>query len=86
MMAIGKLVVGIVWLAAAWAFLLPEGHAWAATGRTLFVVMLAVHAVEALAFLPRLRAAGGSLAGHLAQTLLFGFLHVGSLPREAARQ
>jgi hypothetical protein len=45
--------------------------------------MLGVHAVEAVAFLPRLRAAGGSLAGQVAQTLLFGFLHVGGLPRQS---
>ena len=85
MVTFGKLLVAIVWLAAAWAFLLPESHAWAATGRLLFFGLLAVHGVEALAFLPRLRAAGGSLAGHVVQTLLFGFLHVGRLPREGAR-
>lgn len=84
-MAFGKLLVAIVWLTSAWAFLLPADHAWATTGRTVFLAMLAIHAIEAVAFLPRLRAAGGSLAGHLGQTLLFGFLHVGGLPRETAR-
>ena len=38
--------------------------------------LLIVHAIECLVFLPRLRAAGGSLGHHLVQTLLFGFLHV----------
>jgi len=85
MVTIGKLLVVIVWLGAARAFLLPETHPWATTGRTIFFGMLAVHAIEAAAFLPRLRAAGGSLAGHVARTLLFGFLHIGRLPREAAR-
>lgn len=85
MLAIGKLVVAIVWIAAARAFLLPEAHPWAATGRTLFLVLAVVHAVEAVLFLPRLRAAGGSLPGHLLQTLLFGFLHVGGLPRAETR-
>jgi len=84
MMVIGKLLVVLVWLGSARAFLLPETHPWATTGRTVFFAMLAIHAIEAIAFLPRLRAAGGSLAGHVAQTLLFGFLHVGRLPREAA--
>ena len=81
MLAVGRIVVGVVWIAAAAAFALPETHAWARTGRLLFVVMLGIHALEALVFLPRLRAAGGSLAGHVVQTLLFGFLHVGRLPR-----
>jgi uncharacterized protein YhhL (DUF1145 family) len=84
MLWIGKLVVALVWLASAGTFLLPAADPWSATGRTIFFAMLAVHALEAIVFLPRLRAAGGSLAGHLAQTLLFGFLHVGRLPREAA--
>lgn len=85
MNAAGKLFVLAVWIAALAAFLLPDGHAWATPGRTPFLAMLAIHGLEAIAFLPRLRAAGGSLTGHLAQTLLFGFLHVGRLPREAAR-
>jgi len=85
MVAVGKLLVAIAWIASAWAFLLPASHAWSATGRSVFLLMLGVHAVEAVAFLPRLRAAGGSLAGHVARTLLFGLLHVGPLPREADR-
>lgn len=84
MATIGKLLVAIVWLVTGWAFLLPAGHPWATVGRAVLVFMLAVHAIEALVFLPRLRAAGGPLAGHLAQTLLFGFLHVGGLPRKRA--
>ena len=84
MVAFGKLLVLLAWLGSALAFLLPDGHAWAPPGRTLLAVLLGVHAVEALAFLPRLRAAGGSLAGHLIQTLLFGFLHVGTLPPRPA--
>jgi len=85
MMWIGKAIVLLVWLGSARAFLLPEAHPWAAMGRMIFLALLAVHAVEAVVFLPRLRAAGGSLASHVVQTLLFGFLHVGRLPREAAR-
>lgn len=85
MLAVGRILVVLAWLAAASAFLMPDTSPWAATGRSLFLVLLAVHAIEVVAFLPRLRAAGGSLAGHVVQTLLFGFLHVGTLPREPAR-
>jgi len=85
MLALGRLLVVLAWLAAAAAFLLPETHRWAATGRMLFFVLLVVHGLEAILFLPRLRAAGGSLAGHVARTLLFGFLHIGTLPRTPAR-
>jgi uncharacterized protein YhhL (DUF1145 family) len=80
---VGKLLVALVWIGSALALALAEGP-WASLGRTLLLVMAAVHALEALAFLPRLRAAGGSLAGHVVQTLLFGFLHVGTLPRPRA--
>ncbi len=79
MLSIGKVIVAVVWIAAARAFFLPETAPWASTGRMLFGTLLAVHAVETLVFLPRLRAAGGSLAHHVIQTLLFGLLHVGPL-------
>jgi uncharacterized protein YhhL (DUF1145 family) len=85
MLAFGRLLVGVAWLASVAAFALPDAHGWASLGRTLFGVLFAVHAVEAVLFLPRLRAAGGSLAGHVVQTLLFGFLHVGTLPDRARR-
>lgn len=85
MLGFGKILVALAWLAAAAAFALPETHEWASLGRTLFWVLLAIHALEAVLFLPRLRAAGGSLAGHVVQTLLFGFLHVGALTDRAAR-
>jgi uncharacterized protein YhhL (DUF1145 family) len=48
--------------------------------RWLFWLLAGVHAVECGVFLPKLRAAGGSLANHLLQTFLFGVLHVRSLP------
>jgi len=84
MVTVGKLLVAVVWIFSARAFLLPEGDPFAATGRTIFFAMLAVHGIECLAFLPRLRAAGGSFAGHVAQTLLFGFLHLGPLRKTTA--
>ena len=86
MLSIGKLVLAVVWIAAARSFFLPETAPWASTGRLLFGTLLAVHAIETVVFLPRLRAAGGSLANHVIQTLLFGLLHVGPLRNQAPEQ
>lgn len=85
MLALAKVLVVLGWLAAAAGFWLPGSHDWASLGRLLFFVLLGIHAFEALVFLPRLRAAGGSLAGHVLRTLVFGFLHVGALPERAPR-
>jgi len=76
---VAKLVVGAVWLLCLVAFFLPDTSALALPGRRLFYGLLIVHAIECLVFLPRLRAAGGSLARHLVQTLLFGLFHVRTL-------
>jgi uncharacterized protein YhhL (DUF1145 family) len=70
----------LLWIACAVSFLLPAS-AWVLRGRYLFFGLLIVHAVECAVFLPRLRAAGGSFSHHLVQTLLFGVLHVRSLPQ-----
>lgn len=86
MLSIGKVIVAVVWIASARAFFLPETAPWASTGRLLFGTLLAVHAIETIVFLPRLRAAGGSLANHVVQTLLFGLIHVGPLRNESADQ
>lgn len=86
MLSIGKVILAVVWVASARAFFLPETAPWASTGRLLFATLLAVHAIETVVFLPRLRAAGGSLANHVVQTLLFGMLHVGSLDKEPTVQ
>jgi hypothetical protein len=75
-----KFVLIALWLACAAAFVLPETQ-WSGMGRRIFVALLVVHAIEAVAFLPRLRAAGGSLGSHVVQTLLFGFVHLRTLPR-----
>ena len=72
-----------LWIACAAAFALPDDSPWAAPGRTLFVGLLVVHAIECVVFLPRLRAAGGSLAQHLLQTLLFGIVHLRTLGAKA---
>ena len=75
-----KWTVLAAWLLGALAFLGPRESAIAGFGRGIFWLLAAVHAVECLVFLPRLRRAPGSLAGHLRQTFLFGILHVRDLP------
>lgn len=73
-----KIALILVWIVCAAAFVLPEA-AWTVPARRLFIALIVVHAVECVAFLPRLRAAGGSLGQHVAQTMLFGFLHLRTL-------
>ena len=79
-----KLAVIALWLLAAASFLLPEGSSLGYWGHRLFFGLVIVHAIECLVFLPRLRAAGGSLASHLWNTFLFGVVHVQTVPRTAA--
>lgn len=77
------MVIGL-WIACLAAFVLPAGMWWASAGRTLFFALLVVHAIEFAVFLPKLRAAGGSLGHHFVQVMLFGIVHVRSLaPRPA---
>jgi uncharacterized protein YhhL (DUF1145 family) len=78
-----KLAVIALWLVAAASFLLPEGSSLAYWGHRLFFGLVIVHAIECLVFLPRLRAAGGSLANHLWNTFVFGVVHVHTVPRTA---
>ena len=62
------------WIAAGASFFFEaEG---AALFRYAFWAVLAVHAVEFMAFSGQLRRAPGSSAGHFARTLVFGFLHI----------
>jgi uncharacterized protein YhhL (DUF1145 family) len=79
---VGKTVVGVIWV---WsiACLLAPALPLASAGRAVFWILVVVHAIECVAFLPRLRGAGGSLANHLLQTFLFGIAHVSTLPRAA---
>lgn len=75
-----KAVVIGLWVACLVSFLLPEGSFWATYGPRLFVALVLAHALECLLFLPRLRRAGGSLGHHLVQTMLYGIVHVRTLP------
>lgn len=70
-----KIALLVLWIACAAAFVLPDS-AWSGPGRTIFVGLVLVHAVEFVIFLPRLRAAGGSLGQHFVQTMLYGVLHL----------
>ena len=64
------------WTLGALSFLGPREAGLVAFGRSIFWLLAFVHAIECLAFLPRLRRAPGSLAHHLGQTFLFGILHL----------
>lgn len=78
-----RIAVLVLWLALLASFLVSTSTV-AAVGRVVFLLLLAVHVVECLVFLPRLRRAPGSLAGHLLQTLVFGVIHVRELPKETS--
>jgi uncharacterized protein YhhL (DUF1145 family) len=73
-----KVVVGILWVYCALSFFAPLPLA--GIGRLVFWVLLITHAVECAVFLPRMRAAGGSLAHHIAQVMLWGVFHGRTLP------
>ena len=79
-----KAVVLAIWAISLAAFFLPGASGFGYWGRRLFFGIAIVHAIECVAFLPRLRRAPGSLAHHLVQTFLFGIVHAGSLGREDA--
>jgi uncharacterized protein YhhL (DUF1145 family) len=75
-----KWVVLGAWLLGALSFLAPGEGTLAGIGRAIFWMLVVVHAIECLVFLPRLRRAPGTLARHLQQTFLYGILHVRELP------
>lgn len=78
-----RIAVLVLWLALLASFLVSSS-VLAAVGRVVFLLLLAAHVVECAVFLPRLRRAPGSLAGHLLQTLVFGVVHVRELPAGAS--
>lgn len=82
-MGVAKWLVLFAWFFGASSFFVASGTPPAHFGRILFFALVVVHTIECVAFLPRLRAAGGSLGAHLFQTFLFGVFHVRSL-REGA--
>ncbi len=62
---------------------LAAGLVFGGVFRTIFFVVLAIHGLEFLVFLPKLKAAGGSLPSHLLLTLVFGILHANALPPQS---
>jgi uncharacterized protein YhhL (DUF1145 family) len=79
-----RLAVLSLWLISLAGFIIAPNSSLAGYGRLLFWVLLAAHVVECAVFLPKLRAAGGSLASHLGQTLVFGVVHVQEIAAEQA--
>jgi uncharacterized protein YhhL (DUF1145 family) len=82
-MGVAKWLVLFAWFFGASSFFVSTGTPAAHVGRVVFLALVLVHAIECVAFLPRLRAAGGSLGGHLLQTFLFGIFHLRSLGERA---
>jgi uncharacterized protein YhhL (DUF1145 family) len=78
-----KIAVLVLWAACIAAFFLPATSSLALPGQRLFWGLLIVHAIECVVFLPRLRRAGGSLAHHLVQTMIFGMFHARNVGGEA---
>jgi len=79
-----RIALSLIWLFAIACFFMGGDAIWAVAGRAVFWIMAAVHVVECLVFLPRMRAAGGSLPSHLLQTFVFGLLYAGELPKPGA--
>lgn len=80
-MSVTRIVLLVIWLLALAAVVFPIVHPLATIGRWLFWLLLAAHLIECALFWPRLSKAPGSRLGHVVNTLLFGIVHVKSLPR-----
>ncbi len=74
--------MGLVWVYGLLAFFVPLPLGVVASWAVIFMVV--VHAVECVVFLPRMKAAGGSLAGHIVQLMIFGVFHANTLPEAPA--
>jgi uncharacterized protein YhhL (DUF1145 family) len=82
----GRTVLAVLWVLLAACFLVPaSAGAWVTTGRVVFCVLLAAHALEFLFFRRRLEALPGSMGHHFVQVLLFGVIHL-QLARAEAGQ
>jgi len=81
----GRTAVAALWVASVAVVLFASGTQAAVAAGGVFWIMVVVHAIECVVFLPRLRRAGGSLGAHLVQTFLFGVLHLRSLAPERPR-
>ena len=79
-----RAILSLVWIWAVGSFFVDSGDAVWSVGRVVCVTMLAAHVVECAVFRAKLRNAPGSLPSHIAQTLLFGFFHLRTLPEPGA--
>ncbi len=70
-----KIAVGGVWIVCI-AALFSGVELLARLAAAVIGLMVVAHAIECVVFLRAMRQAPGSLAGHLFQTFLFGFVHV----------
>jgi uncharacterized protein YhhL (DUF1145 family) len=70
-----KLGIGVVWVLCLLGFLFGSGSV-ASVGRSVFWLLAVAHVGEFLFFRSTLKSAGGSLAEHFFQTLLFGLFHI----------
>ena len=74
-----KNLVLALWVACIASFFFSTPSTLVLLGQRLFFGLLIVHAIECIVFLPKLRRAGGSLASHLAQTMVFGLFYARDL-------
>lgn len=79
-----KQSVLVLWVVLALCMILASG--WiAATARIVFWGMAAIHVVEFVVKRSVLERAGGSMAGHFLQTLIYGLFHWQPLEQEQAK-
>lgn len=74
-----KLGVAAAWVFAIGGMLLFAGSALGTIGRVLFSILVVVHAIECVVFLPKLKQAPGGLGSNLVQVFLFGVAHMREL-------
>jgi len=81
-----KVLLIATWLLASAGFLLPPDSAFGQFGRTLFLLLFCVHAVECVVFLGALRRTGRPLVVELANVLFFGVVHYAEVKAILAAQ
>lgn len=79
-----KTVTLLVWLGLAATFVIPGDAPWIGWGQIAFWILAATHFIEFLAYIPTLRK-GGSMALHLVQVMLFGYIYYQELKRQETK-
>lgn len=73
-------------VAASWVFaivlMLFFGGSLGTLGKVVFGILVVIHGIECLVFLPKLKRAPGGLAANLLQVFLFGAVHVRELQEQ----